>query len=769
MKLARWAWIVALPCLAQLPPDLAAELERLKGQAAEMTRPGVSLDARKQYVDRVLKLREAIERAAAKPVLTLASLTVDGSGLNGARPTSTFEEKIQGEWRLQPFQPSASASGKSTQAAYLLNARLILPGSITLGEDFTIGLCGGVTLLNRGGDPPRAADRLQHETFVSVSPRANYARSFQQFSQPPAPGAEVRSSQTPLLRYRFDAASSNPPQSYSYRAEAVQTGSDENRSRFSRGSQNSTRPPEGITFLFGSRTSAGPLGTETTSDAPPAFLSVKLEQALLYGLVTPDSAMLTFHQTAFREWNALYRVARPGESASLRPPPFTGTCEAGSLGGMSSAPPPVTVTRVNVPELRGRTAAEAAAALRAAGLVARPRVGPAASGGATENTVALQSPAPGNAVDPGSAVELVLHGPPAPAVSVPAPDVAGLTAAEARAALDRAGLRIRPSIGSAAPNAANAHRVQSQTPAAGSPVAAGSEVKVVLFAAAAEVETARTPFRIPPPPPSRTFQCPPAAGGWRNINSQAVSQLGPGRMEAICYYSLPPNPNATVVLQYRERGYHDYDDACPSNAAEGRYIFLYRGEDTRGLSGEEARRVYGWGLSNQDRLTNEISRPTFSSLAAQAVPFAESCSAPPPPITNCDDNPLCAIPCPVVPGFDIAEPTVAPRVIWRANGSVAYARCTYRSPRKSFSLYIEVDADPSRGRIPAPGLGHCGKSEVVAQGSAFNVGIATLFSTSKRVHLRTSSIPQGVPEPLGPLMLDLMRKLEPRSSMPCVP
>ncbi|HBY62730.1 MAG TPA: hypothetical protein DEH78_23145, partial [Solibacterales bacterium] len=633
---------------------------------------------------------------------------------------------------------------------------------------------GGVTLLHRGGDPPRGADRLQHETFVSVSPRANYARSYQQFSLAPMRGQENRLSQTAQLRYRFDASSSRPPTSYSYRAEAVHAGSDENRSRLSRGPMPAPRSPEGITFLFGSTNAPGPLGTETQAQAPPAFLTVKLEEALTYGLSTPSDSMITFHQSAFREWNAVYRVLKPGEGAPQWPPapPSAGPCVPPSLGGSpaevsTTAIPTPIAAPIAVPDVRGRPGAGAAAALRAAGLQVKPRIGPAAPRPEMENTVAGQSPEPGSRAEPGSPIEIVLHGPPAPALA--APDLSGLTAADAKAALERAGLRIRPSIGAAAPDAARAHRVQSQEPAAGASLSAGAEVHVVLFGAASAGPAAATPGLPPlrPRPPSRTFQCPPAAGGWRNVNAQAVSQPGPGRMSAVCYYGQQGKPQTTLTLHYVERGYFTFADGCDSSDRDGRYIRVYLGEDTRGLDDQQMRAVLGWGFANRDQLNRELSDVAGPGLASQAIAFADSCSAPPPPLIACEDSPLCAVACPSIPGFTADRPAAVPRQVWSSAGQSIDLRCGYRGTGRNFVLFAAMDLDAA-GVAPPGTAGKCGSGTVKV---ITGFGQATLqgVSASKRANVRSITFAPERQQAMSEAALQLLRLVEVRSTLPCIP
>jgi hypothetical protein len=788
-------WLAALPALPQVPAELAEELKRLQAQAPEMTKPGVAISDRKQYADRILKLREMLELAPVKPVLLLTSASLDGSGISKG-PVTVFSNQQEGEWRLKPFAPGAFFSDQSTQTAWRMESTLALPKQIALGEDFTIGVCGTATLQNKGGTAPRAADRLQLSTEISVSPGSNYARSYQQFSLPPAPGQEVLQAQVSQILFRFDAASSKPPSSYVYRAEARQAGEDQNESRLM--NPNGVRrfnpgPPAGLVFTFGARVEQGLLGTDTTIDAPPAAFTVRIEQAMFYGLTTPDSGMITLHESSFRTWDLVYRVPKAGETVATLNPAPPAACQARGIGGVvapvSAVPPAPGPVQANaspnaavvIADLRGRPAGEAASVLRDAGLVVRPRIGAAAPSATAANTVASLAPSPGTAVQRGSAVELVLHGPyAAPATRASVPLLEGLSAAEAKAAVERAGLKIRPAIGPAAASVEAVNRVQSQSPAAGTSLAQGTEVNVVVFG---PVQTARvrTAPKILPPPPLRTFACPAPAGQWSIASPQATSARFE-KMSFQCFYRHPQLPPAYVYITYLERGYGRREDACPSDAKANAFITSSASVDTRGMSPEQERSLlmFYWGsisINSESPARAELDRNVVNvvlpGLLAQVAPIAEPCNAPPPPILNCEDNALCAVHCPVIQGVAAKQPVVSPRSIWSNDGHMILSTCgAYTFQRGYTTIYAEVDADPSQANR-ATSKGKCGTG-LITQRFA-NAGITrtaadlAIISKNQRVEVRASNVPLDNTAAAGQAIMDIFNQLEPRSFLTCIP
>lgn len=141
---------------------------------------------------------------------------------------------------------------------------------------------------------------------------------------------------------------------------------------------------------------------------------------------------------------------------------------------VSLGPPPVTVS---VPDVRGLTASEAEAALAAAELTAG-AVTEEYSATVPAGRILRQNPVAGTEVAPGSAVALVVSLGPAP-VTVPVPNLAGLTVPEAEAALAAAGLVVG---GASEEYSATvpAGRIMRQDPTAGIQVAPGSAVAFVV-------------------------------------------------------------------------------------------------------------------------------------------------------------------------------------------------------------------------------------------------------------------------------------------------
>ena len=156
---------------------------------------------------------------------------------------------------------------------------------------------------------------------------------------------------------------------------------------------------------------------------------------------------------------------------------------------------------VAVPDVIGRSPKEAKAALLAAGLVAKFRLGPAAQPGGTQH-VSAEDPAPGSAVDAGTVVSLTIDsGASASAITTtdeaktatpsaggdqkPVPSVpilVGKTASQAKADVLAAGLTPRFHLGAAATDAKHAMTVLSQAPPAGTSLTPAGEVRITLYA-----------------------------------------------------------------------------------------------------------------------------------------------------------------------------------------------------------------------------------------------------------------------------------------------
>ena len=158
-----------------------------------------------------------------------------------------------------------------------------------------------------------------------------------------------------------------------------------------------------------------------------------------------------------------------GTLLALAPPSGTTVAVGSSVTlTLSQGPAPVTV-----PDVAGRSAAEATAALTSAGLTAGTTTtafSPTAAGG----TVVSTAPAAGTASRRGTAVALVVSS------ALTVPDVTGLTAAQARATLSAAGFTPVDG-GTTSGGSADAGAVAATSPAAGTLVdPAAAQVRVVV-------------------------------------------------------------------------------------------------------------------------------------------------------------------------------------------------------------------------------------------------------------------------------------------------
>jgi len=154
------------------------------------------------------------------------------------------------------------------------------------------------------------------------------------------------------------------------------------------------------------------------------------------------------------------------------------SCTSGGGGGGPGGGP---ATQVTVPDVTGHTQAGASALLGAAGLTVG-SVTTASSGAVAAGLVISQSPAAGSAVAPGSAVGFTVSTGPA-VTTVEVPSVTGLTQAAASALLGAADLTLG-SVTTASSGTVAAGLVISQSPAAGSAVAPGSAVALVISSGA---------------------------------------------------------------------------------------------------------------------------------------------------------------------------------------------------------------------------------------------------------------------------------------------
>ena len=148
---------------------------------------------------------------------------------------------------------------------------------------------------------------------------------------------------------------------------------------------------------------------------------------------------------------------------------------------------------VTVPDVVGRLQAQAATTLTSAGLVLGTVTQVNSAAPATE--VLAQSPAAGTPVAPNSAVDLQVSSGP-----VTVPNVVGLTQAAATATFAKMGFGV-VAVTTATSATVPLGQVLSQTPAAGTSVAPGSPVSLVVSAGSCEQsckKESRGPGDLPP-------------------------------------------------------------------------------------------------------------------------------------------------------------------------------------------------------------------------------------------------------------------------------
>ncbi len=138
---------------------------------------------------------------------------------------------------------------------------------------------------------------------------------------------------------------------------------------------------------------------------------------------------------------------------------------------------------VVVPDVVGMTEAEANTAITGVGLVA-------ASSEAADDTVPAgnvisQDPASGTEVADGSAVNIVVSTGPDEPTTVPVPDVTGKSAADAQAELEAAGFTVTAEEQSS--DTVEADLVIETNPSAGTEVAPGTDVKMIVSSGAGDI------------------------------------------------------------------------------------------------------------------------------------------------------------------------------------------------------------------------------------------------------------------------------------------
>ena len=162
----------------------------------------------------------------------------------------------------------------------------------------------------------------------------------------------------------------------------------------------------------------------------------------------------------------------PGSVISQNPAAGTSVAAGTAVDLVISSGPP----NVNVPAVTLITQANAQDAITAAGLVVG-KVTQTNSTTVPPGSVISQNPAAGASVAPGSAVNLAISSGPPPRVSVPA--VTGFTQADAQAAIVTAGLVVGTAK-LAGSSTAPVWSVISQSPSAGTSVAPGTDVDLII-------------------------------------------------------------------------------------------------------------------------------------------------------------------------------------------------------------------------------------------------------------------------------------------------
>ena len=173
-------------------------------------------------------------------------------------------------------------------------------------------------------------------------------------------------------------------------------------------------------------------------------------------------------------------------TVAIAAPPVARVPDAIETAASSTPPPPVGIPQVTIPDLRGQTAERAAALLAAAELAVGATTEVAANDAAL-GTIVSQEPAASQTIDKGSPVRISV------ATRRTTPELTGLSLPQAREQLKTLGLspgieRVR--AGRREPD----DRVLRQTPAAGSEIAAGGEVSMIVATAAPKRVNAGEPL-----------------------------------------------------------------------------------------------------------------------------------------------------------------------------------------------------------------------------------------------------------------------------------
>ena len=233
------------------------------------------------------------------------------------------------------------------------------------------------------------------------------------------------------------------------------------------------------------QTSASPTtnAVETTPPSPPATAKV--------AVVDVEGMALADAREALEAQDLRIRVTRSpserprGEVLGQAPPADSEVAKNTFVAlvvsdGADDAPP--TQTPVQVPEVVGRSAADAVSAIRAAGLEARIRL---VASSERRGTVVDQTPAAGTEVADGSIIRLEVSRSRPAVQRIEVPDVVGSTAAAARRELRAAGLTVSTvTVVSEEP----AGTVIEQSPRAGTELREGGTVELTVSTGPAKVD-----------------------------------------------------------------------------------------------------------------------------------------------------------------------------------------------------------------------------------------------------------------------------------------
>ncbi len=215
-------------------------------------------------------------------------------------------------------------------------------------------------------------------------------------------------------------------------------------------------------------------------------------------------------------------------------------------------------SQVPVPDVAGKTETEANTAITDAGLVAAATQVPDDT--VPAGNVVSQDPAKDTMVDTGSTVNIVVSTGPDTPTNVPVPDVSGKTAADAQTELEAAGFTVTTEEQSSMD--VEAGLVIETNPSAGTEVAPGTEVKMIVSSGAGEIivpdlvgmtqdeatkaaEDAGLTIKFvedadDPDPDGIIVSQDPAAGATAEAGSEVVAQLAPKLEEAWVILTLSP-------------------------------------------------------------------------------------------------------------------------------------------------------------------------------------------------------------------------------------